>query len=96
MLAIAIGLIKNPKLILLDEISTDLAPIIAKRVIERIMELRDELGITVLLVEQMAKKALEIGDNAYLLVSGEIRFQGKAEELLHHPELARLYLGIRE
>jgi branched-chain amino acid transport system ATP-binding protein len=96
MLAIAIGLIKNPKLILLDEISTDLAPIIAKRVIERIMELRDELGITVLLVEQMAKKALEIGDNAYLLVSGEIRFQGRSEELLHHPELARLYLGIRE
>lgn len=96
MLAIAIGLIKNPKLLLLDEISTDLAPIITKRVMEKIMELRDSLGITILMVEQMAKKALEIGDNAYLLVSGEIRFGGKAEELLHHPELARLYLGIKE
>jgi len=96
MLAIAIGLIKNPKLLLLDEISTDLAPIIRNRVMEKIMELRDDLGITVLMVEQIAKKALEIGDNAYLLVSGEIRFRGKAEELLHHPKLARLYLGIKE
>jgi len=96
MLAIAIGLIKNPKLLLLDEISTDLAPIIRNRVMEKIMELRDDLGITILMVEQIAKKALEIGDNAYLLVSGEIRFRGKAEELLHHPKLARLYLGIKE
>ena len=96
MLAIAMGLMQTPKLMLLDEVSTDLAPIIAKRVLEKVVELRDELGITILLVEQMAKRALEIGDSAYLLVSGEIRFSGKAEELLHHPELARLYLGIKE
>jgi len=96
MLAIAMGLMRKPKLMLLDEMSTDLAPIIAKKVLNKVVELRDDLGITILLVEQMAKRALEIGDGAYLLVSGEIRFSGKAEELLHHPELARLYLGIKE
>jgi len=80
---------------MLDEVTTDLAPIIAKRVLEKVVGLRDELGITVLLVEQMAKRALEIGDSAYLLVSGEIRFSGKADELLAHPKLAKMYLGIR-
>ena len=96
MLAIAMGLMRKPKIMLLDEVSTDLAPIIAKRVLNKVVELRDELGITILLVEQMAKRALEIGDGAYLLVSGQIRFSGKADELLHHPELAKLYLGIKE
>ena len=96
MLAIAMGLMRRPKIMLLDEMSTDLAPIIAKRVLNKVVELRDELGITILLVEQMAKRALEIGDSAYLLVSGQIRFSGEAEELLHHPELAKLYLGIKE
>jgi len=95
MLAIAMGLIRKPKLMLLDEITTDLAPIIAKNVLNRVKELRDELGITILLVEQMAKRALEIGDKAYLLVSGEIRFEGRADELLAHPKLSKLYLGIR-
>jgi len=63
---------------------------------ESIARLRDELGITILLVEQMAKRALEIGDKAYLLVSGEIKYSGKAGDLLHHPELSKLYLGIKE
>ena len=96
MLAIAMGLMRKPKIMMLDEISTDLAPIIAKKVISKAQELRDRLKITVLLVEQMAKRALEIGDSAYLLVSGQIRFAGKAYELLHDPELARLYLGVKE
>jgi len=94
MLAIAMGLIRKPKLMLLDEISMDLAPIMAKKVIEKVVELRDKFGITILLVEQMAKRALEVGDRAYLLVSGTIRFDGKAQELLQHPELAKLYLGV--
>jgi branched-chain amino acid transport system ATP-binding protein len=96
MLAIAIGLMRKPKLMLLDELSTDLAPIMAKKVMDKVTELRDNLGITILLVEQMAKKALEIGDSAYLLVSGELRYKGKADDLLSHPELAKLYLGIKE
>lgn len=96
MLAIAMGLMRKPRLMLLDELSTDLAPIMAKRVMDKVTELRDNLGIAVLLVEQMAKKALEIGDSAYLLVSGELRYKGKAHDLLSHTELAKLYLGIKE
>ncbi len=94
MLAIAMGLIRKPKLMLLDEVTMDLAPIIAKRVLEKVVELRDTFGITIVLVEQMAKRALEIGDSAYLLVSGVIKFSGKAKELLENKELAKLYLGI--
>ncbi|MFX1560543.1 MAG: ABC transporter ATP-binding protein [Promethearchaeota archaeon] len=95
MLAIGMGLTRNPKLMLLDEVSMDLAPILAKRVIAKVAELRDEFGLTILLVEQMAKAALEIGDNAYLLTSGELRFSGDAKELLNNPELGELYLGIK-
>ena len=94
MLAIAMGLMRRPKVLMLDEITTDLAPILVKRVLEKVVELRDKLGLTIILVEQMAKRALEIGDRAYLLVSGTIRFEGGCRELLEHPELAKLYLGI--
>ncbi|MFW9863458.1 MAG: ABC transporter ATP-binding protein [Candidatus Thorarchaeota archaeon] len=95
MLAIGMGLVRKPKLMLLDEVSMDLAPILAKRVIAKVKELRDEFGLTILLVEQMAKAALEIGDNAYLLVSGEMRYSGDPKELLSNPELGALYLGIK-
>ena len=95
MLAIAMGLMKNPKLMLLDELSTDLAPIIAEKVMLEVARLRDELGITILMVEQMAQRALEVGDTAYLMVSGEVRFTGKANDLLHEPELCSMYLGIK-
>jgi len=94
MLAIGMALMRRPKILLLDEMSTDLAPILVKKVMEKIVQLRDELGLTIVMVEQVARKALEIGDRAYLLVSGTIRFEGGAQELLKHPELARLYLGV--
>lgn len=96
MLAIAMSLMKKPQVLLLDEVTTDLAPILVKRVINKIVELRDKLGLTIVLVEQTAKRALEVGDRAYLLVSGTLRFSGSSRELLEHPELAKLYLGIRE
>lgn len=95
MLAIAMGLMKNPKLMLLDELSTDLAPIIAEKVMMEVSRLKDEMGITILMVEQMAKRALEIGNSAYLLVSGEVRYRGKADDLLREPELCSMYLGIK-
>lgn len=94
MLAIGMGLMRRPKVLLLDEISTDLAPIMVKKVMEKVVQLRDELKLTIVMVEQAARKALEIGDNAYLLVSGTMRFKGSCEELLNNPELGRLYLGI--
>jgi branched-chain amino acid transport system ATP-binding protein len=94
MLAIAMGLMKEPKVLLLDEVTTDLAPIMAKKVLEKVVELRDELKLTIFLVEQYAARALEIADKAYLLVSGTIRYEGDPRDLLHHPEFAKLYLGV--
>lgn len=94
MLAISMALIRKPEVLLLDEMTTDLAPILVKKVLEKVVELRDKLGLTIVLVEQHAKMALEIGDKAYLLVSGTIRFEGKSIDLLEHPEFAKLYLGI--
>ncbi|MEM2220601.1 MAG: ABC transporter ATP-binding protein [Ignisphaera sp.] len=93
MLAIAIAMMKSPSAILLDEITTDLAPIMVKRVLEKVIELKDKLGLTILLVEQYAHRALEIADRVYLLVSGEIKFGGEPKELLKHEDLIRLYLG---
>lgn len=94
MLAIGMGLMKKPKVLLLDEVTTDLAPIIVKTVLNKVVELRDRLKITIVLVEQYAKRALEISDKAYLLVSGRIRFEGEPDELLKNEELVKLYLGL--
>ncbi len=94
MLAIGLGLMKEPKVMLLDEVTTDLAPIFVKKVHEKVVELRDELKISVILVEQHAARALQIADRAYLLVSGTIRYEGDPRELLSHREFAKLYLGV--
>jgi len=94
MLAIGIALIRRPKLMLFDEPTAALAPKIAIEILDIIARLRDEYKITILLVEQNAKKALEYGDRAVLLVGGRVAFEGEAEELLRHPDLARMYLGL--
>ena len=94
MLAIAMSLLRKPKLMLFDEPTTDLAPKLARQMLEKIVRLRDELGISVILVEQSARSALEIGDKAYLLVDGKVNFEGTPDELLYHPRLSKLYLGI--
>jgi len=93
MLAIALALMKTPKLLLLDEITTDLAPIMVKKVLEKVVELKRR-GITVLLVEQYAHRALEIADKVYLLASGEIKFAGVPQHLLERKDLLSLYLGM--
>jgi len=94
MVAMAMALLRRPKVMMFDEPTGSLAPKIANEVLEKIVELKDTLRITIILVEQNAKKALEIGDKAYLLVGGRLVFHGDSHELLEHPELGKLYLGV--
>jgi branched-chain amino acid transport system ATP-binding protein len=95
MLAMAMSLVREPKVMLFDEPTGNLSPKIATQVLETIKSLAKELSITVVLVEQNARKALEIGSRAYLLANGKVVFAGGASELLQHKELGRLYLGLR-
>ena len=81
MLAVARGLMSRPKILLLDEPSMGLAPIIVNQIYDLIKQIRDS-GITVLLVEQNARKALGICDYAYVLENGKINLSGSGEELL--------------
>lgn len=92
MLAIGRALMASPKILILDEPSLGLAPIIVKEIFKLIRKIRDE-GITVLLVEQNAKMALSISDRGYVLETGKIRLEGKSEELLNNEEVHKLYLG---
>jgi branched-chain amino acid transport system ATP-binding protein len=94
MLAMAIALIRDPNVILFDEPTANLSPKIATQVLNLISSLAKEVGLCILLAEQNAKRALEIGNSAYLLVSGRNAFAGPAKELLEHKELGRLYLGL--
>jgi branched-chain amino acid transport system ATP-binding protein len=95
MLAIAMALIRKPKLMLFDEPTGNLSPKMATQILKVIKELRDSHGKTIILAEQNAKKALEIGDKAVLLVSGRPAYEGDSQTLLQHEELGKLYLGIR-
>jgi len=95
MLAIAMALIRKPKLMLFDEPTGNLSPKMATQILNVIKELRDSYGKTIILAEQNAKKALEIGDKAVLLVSGRPVYEGDSRQLLQHEELGKLYLGIR-
>jgi branched-chain amino acid transport system ATP-binding protein len=94
MLAISRGLMAAPRLLLLDEPSLGLAPLLVRQIFDIIEELRRQ-GITILLVEQMANLALRIADRAYVLAQGQIALEGAARELLDHPEIVRRYLGRR-
>jgi branched-chain amino acid transport system ATP-binding protein len=96
MLAIARALISKPQLLLLDEPSMGLAPIIIDEVFRVIKGLRDSGDVTVLLVEQLAYRALKIADRAYVLEQGEVRLTGTGAELLVSPEVQRAYLGANK
>ena len=92
MLAIARALMSDPKLLLLDEPSLGLAPLIIKDIFAIIRRLR-QMGLTILLVEQMANQALGVADHAYVLETGLITHQGKGSDLLNDPEVRAAYLG---
>jgi branched-chain amino acid transport system ATP-binding protein len=93
MLAIGRALMSNPKLLLLDEPSLGLAPIIVSRIFRIIHEINKE-GITVLLVEQNARAALRLSHRGYVLENGTIQLSGTGEELLGNEDVKKAYLGV--
>jgi branched-chain amino acid transport system ATP-binding protein len=92
MLAIARALMSRPKLLLLDEPSLGLAPIVVKQIFATLRELAKG-GMTIFLVEQNANHALKLSDRAYVMVNGEIRLTGTGSELLSNDEVRNAYLG---
>jgi len=93
MLAIGRALMARPKLLLLDEPSMGLAPLVVQEIFAVIEKLRHEEGTTVLLVEQNAKAALKMADRGYVLETGKVILEGAAADLLENPEVQRAYLG---
>lgn len=93
MLAIARGLMLRPKLILLDEPSLGLAPMLVSQIFEIIREINGR-GITVLLVEQNVQRSLEMADEAFVLENGRITLKGKGKDLLGNEHVKKAYLGI--
>ena len=93
MLAIARALMSRPKLLLVDEPSLGLAPLVVKQIFSILRELTAQ-GMTLLLVEQNAYHALKLANRAYVLVNGEIRLSGSGAELLDNPEVRNAYLGM--
>ena len=92
MLAIGRAMMSDPKMLLLDEPSMGLSPLLVGEIFDTIRKV-NESGVTVLLVEQNAKKALEIASRAYVLETGNIVMQGKASELANNEKVRRAYLG---
>jgi len=92
MLAIARALMAKPRLLLLDEPSLGLAPMLVNRIFAVISRLK-ETGVTILLVEQNARKALEIADRAYVMETGRVILGGDARALAANPEIEQAYLG---
>ena len=92
MLAIARAMMSKPRLLLLDEPSMGLAPLMVQKVFETILSVAKE-GVTILLVEQNAKLALDVSDRGYVMESGEVTLAGNAGDLAHDPKVRAAYLG---
>ncbi len=95
MLAIGRALMCRPKMLLLDEPSMGLSPLLVKEIFHIIEDVNHKNGVTVLLVEQNAKMALNIADRAYVLETGNITLEGKASDLADNPEVRKAYLGAK-
>jgi branched-chain amino acid transport system ATP-binding protein len=93
MLAIGRALMANPKLLILDEPSMGLAPLVFQEIFRVLEQLRQEKGTTILLVEQNAKAALKLADRGYVLETGKVVLEGTSDALLENAEVKRAYLG---
>ena len=96
MLAIGRSLMSKPKLMMLDEPSLGLAPLLVEEIFGRVKSLNEDIGTTVLLVEQNARRALQIADHAYVMENGRIVLEGPAAELASNPDVQEFYLGLSE
>lgn len=94
MLAMSRALMARPKLLLLDEPSMGLAPLVIKQIFEIIKQINDESNTTIFLVEQNANQALHIADRGYVMENGRITLSGPAQELLQNTDIQKAYLGI--
>ena len=92
MLAISRGLMSRPRMLLMDEPSMGLAPLLVRQVAETILELNAS-GVTVLLVEQMASMALAVADRGYVIQNGQVKLEGPSAEVANNPDVVRAYLG---
>jgi branched-chain amino acid transport system ATP-binding protein len=92
MLAVARALLSRPRLLLLDEPSLGLAPVVVDRLFEALEKLRED-GVTILLVEQAATRALQISDRIYAVRGGSVHLQGTAQEVSDNPDFESIYLG---
>ena len=93
MLAIARALMSRPKVLLMDEPSLGLAPIFVQKIFDIISEINKKEGVTILLVEQNANLALQAAERGYVLETGQITLEDRAQTLLHNPEIRKAYLG---
>ncbi|HET7531551.1 MAG TPA: ABC transporter ATP-binding protein [Nocardioidaceae bacterium] len=96
MLAIGRALMAKPRLLMLDEPSLGLAPLLVQEIFGYIKNLNQEQGITVLVIEQNARRALEVADHGYILEQGRIVLEGPAAELAENPDVKEFYLGLGE
>jgi branched-chain amino acid transport system ATP-binding protein len=94
MIAISRALMASPKMLMLDEPSLGLAPLLVKEIFANIQKINEELKTTILVVEQNAKMALEISNYAYIMESGKVVLEGPSEELQDNPDVKEFYMGI--